>query len=976
MFYFHLCIFFRAVVLAFNLPGFNSRLNLTRDIIVGIYNGTIQWWNDTNIQQVNPTFYFPERLLTVVARGDNSGTTLLFTEALSSFSSEWKYNIGSFATGKNASTGVHDHWKKGVVSYFGQTNSGVAGIIMSLDYSIGYLSVADAKQAGIHTAFVENGEGHFSEASPENVQNSMDYHARLSNDISFQLHNPGGASSYPIAGFTHFIAYKTTMTICDSAREFVRYTYWAFTDEDQREACIDQGMAPLSVNMIERITERVLKEFKCHGQSVWQMVQRDIIDENKTKEAWILPISVSVPLFVIVNMCFCGYLIYQRISFLRKLYNDDWFIPIEDIVFFYDQKQSNSMRSKFFCGKSIFSIQSTSQISDCPELIQQVLQWPGKWSGNIIGLRLTKIKQLNKVTRIMKGKMLVMKDKIQHNNIVRFYGLTDLDNDKYVISEYCSKGQLTELIQNDKFNLTNELKLSLAIDIAQGMAYLHSKNMIHGSLKSSVCLIDSKWTVKICDWEYNALILCHDEDINSSYEIRKNAPAEETKYVKHYLDFWTAPEIIRMQYMCGPTTASDVYSYSIILQEIYTREDPYSEIADLMTPEDVINAIVYMGRIRPKPPDDMPISVRQCMEISWSESPEDRPSFEQILKMIRKSGMSSKSVLDSMMEAIEEYTVLLEERLEERAAEFNLTIQGLQKNLSTYMPMSTVTLLTNGHSTGPRQLSNVGIICIDIRNFYKLISGVKKLNNKIKIIENFHQHFHTIAVKYSAFTYIMSFDTVVFILGIGSKGKNITSIAFETANMCLQLNAMLDKCVRPKPIEHGLGSTVDVLHERILADNGRYQIIGSALEHVTTLSRKAKHSTILIPLSLCVKIKSFDSFIVSEITDIQVIMRDMQVNVTDIRLIMRDIQVIMTDIQVNVTFKYDKHTGNYEGHTGKCYRHIGKCDRHTGNYEGHVGSYDRHTGNYEGHTVNYEGFTGKCDKHAGTYDRHRGNYDK
>ena len=188
--------------------------------------------------------------------------------------------------------------------------------------------------------------------------------------------------------------------------------------------------------------------------------------------------------------------------------------------------------------------------------------------------------------------------------------------------------------------------------------------------------------------------------------------------------------------------------------------------------------------------------------------------------------------------------------------------------------MSTVTLLTNGHSTGPRQLSNVGIICIDIRNFYKLISGVKKLNNKIKIIENFHQHFHTIAVKYSAFTYMMSFDTVVFILGIGSKGKNITSIAFETANMCLQLNTMLNKCARPKPIEYGLSSTVDVLHERILADNGRYQIIGSALEHVTALSRKAKHSTILIPLSLCVKIKSFDSFIVSEITDIQVIMKD------------------------------------------------------------------------------------------------------
>jgi serine/threonine protein kinase len=112
--------------------------------------------------------------------------------------------------------------------------------------------------------------------------------------------------------------------------------------------------------------------------------------------------------------------------------------------------------------------------------------------------------------------MLVMKDKIQHNNIVRFYGLTDLDNDKYVISEYCSKGQLTDLIQNDKFNLTNELKLSLAIDIAQGMAYLHSKNMIHGSLKSSGCLIDSKWTVNRSRWSTHIL---HSDNLGCSPKI-------------------------------------------------------------------------------------------------------------------------------------------------------------------------------------------------------------------------------------------------------------------------------------------------------------------------------------------------------------------------------------------------------------------------------------------------------------------------
>ena len=40
---------FRAVVLGYRLPGIKT-LNLTREHVVGIYNGSTTWWNESSIQ--------------------------------------------------------------------------------------------------------------------------------------------------------------------------------------------------------------------------------------------------------------------------------------------------------------------------------------------------------------------------------------------------------------------------------------------------------------------------------------------------------------------------------------------------------------------------------------------------------------------------------------------------------------------------------------------------------------------------------------------------------------------------------------------------------------------------------------------------------------------------------------------------------------------------------------------------------------
>ena len=53
--------------MAFNIPAI-SQLNLSRDHIVGIYNGTYRMWNDQGIQEINPSIELPERIIQVLAR--------------------------------------------------------------------------------------------------------------------------------------------------------------------------------------------------------------------------------------------------------------------------------------------------------------------------------------------------------------------------------------------------------------------------------------------------------------------------------------------------------------------------------------------------------------------------------------------------------------------------------------------------------------------------------------------------------------------------------------------------------------------------------------------------------------------------------------------------------------------------------------------------------------------------------------------
>ena len=62
-----------------------------------------------------------------------------------------------------------------------------------------------------------------------------------------------------------------------------------------------------------------------------------------------------------------------------------------------------------------------------------------------------------------------------------------------IIEQYCSKGSLDDVLQDDTVDLDMMFKMSFASDIAHGMTELHRHGIMHGRLKSSNCVIDNRW---------------------------------------------------------------------------------------------------------------------------------------------------------------------------------------------------------------------------------------------------------------------------------------------------------------------------------------------------------------------------------------------------------------------------------------------------------------------------------------------------
>lgn len=203
-------------------------------------------------------------------------------------------------------------------------------------------------------------------------------------------------------------------------------------------------------------------------------------------------------------------------------------------------------------------------------------------------------------------------------HVVKLMGVVSTTTPVYVIMEFMENGDLKsflrslrEVHQREKKPLVDGIYL-MAAQIADGMAYLASKKFVHRDLAARNCMVGEDRVVKIGDFGLTRDIYANDyyrRDTHSRLPVR-----------------WMAPESLKDNLY---TTASDVWSFGIVIWEIVTFSAyPYQGQSN----DEVIKRVIH-GFTMPRP-DNCPDKLYHIMERCWRKNDRDRPSFVDIVEYL------------------------------------------------------------------------------------------------------------------------------------------------------------------------------------------------------------------------------------------------------------------------------------------------------------------------------------------------------
>eukprot|EP00117_Sycon_ciliatum_P017324 scpid13793/ scgid16366/ Putative molluscan insulin-related peptide(s) receptor; Putative molluscan insulin-related peptide(s) receptor alpha chain; Putative molluscan insulin-related peptide(s) receptor beta chain len=210
-------------------------------------------------------------------------------------------------------------------------------------------------------------------------------------------------------------------------------------------------------------------------------------------------------------------------------------------------------------------------------------------------------------------------------NLVNLVGLVT-QGEAYAIMEFMPHGDLKHYLrairpekQAEKgFDLmvpSESMFYSWASDIAKAMQYLSSKRIIHRDLAARNVMIDEKYSLRVGDFG-----LARDIYITDYYRRESQTPLPLR---------WLAPESIRDGVF---SHASDIWAYGIVLYEVATlAQQPYVGLNN----EDVVRLLIKGGCMDPPiPAMSFPNDVIRVMTSCWKHSPEDRPTFDNLVEQL------------------------------------------------------------------------------------------------------------------------------------------------------------------------------------------------------------------------------------------------------------------------------------------------------------------------------------------------------
>lgn len=218
---------------------------------------------------------------------------------------------------------------------------------------------------------------------------------------------------------------------------------------------------------------------------------------------------------------------------------------------------------------------------------------------------------------------------LNHQNVIRCYGILKYENSIGIVLEYCQNGNLKSYLKNHEMSYTK--RLAVSTKLIEALNFLHLKSVCHLDIKPENVFLDQNLEVKIGDFGLSLINEEHD--------------ARSLGFSLHF----SAPEILKKTEY---SPKSDIWSLGMTLYWFLVRKVPFhylraSKVTNFnkaqnkkLEKEDFIYHIVECAR-RPEIGDaflkENPMNpiIADIIRQTWDLLPSSRPSAAQILRLLQ-----------------------------------------------------------------------------------------------------------------------------------------------------------------------------------------------------------------------------------------------------------------------------------------------------------------------------------------------------
>ncbi|KAJ4429572.1 integrin-linked protein kinase [Periplaneta americana] len=239
--------------------------------------------------------------------------------------------------------------------------------------------------------------------------------------------------------------------------------------------------------------------------------------------------------------------------------------------------------------------------------------WRGRWQKNDIVAKILAIRDCtSRVSRDFNEEFPKLRI-FSHPNVLPVVGCCNSPPNLVVINQYMPWGSLYTLLHEGTGVVVDTAQaLRFALDVARGMAFLHSLERI------------------IPEYYLNSRHVMIDEDLTARINMA-DAKFSFQERGRIYYPAWMSPEALQKKPTDRNWEACDMWSFAILLWELATREVPFADLS----PMEVGMKIALEGLRITIPPGISP-HLAKLIRICMNEDPGKRPTFDMVLPILDK----------------------------------------------------------------------------------------------------------------------------------------------------------------------------------------------------------------------------------------------------------------------------------------------------------------------------------------------------